>query len=310
MRAGRLLAAAGAALAAAALLLVPVRHRVRLEQDPGNPIQHLVVESRSLLGLARPGWGVRVTGDPGVWGGAREGFFLSPAAPERVRVKAWPGFVRFLDLPASPLALELSPVDQGDRDAWRRWFVAILEQQLDGPSPAWQPPQRDCAGLLRFAFREAFGPHNDAWRDRTGFAGGPVCSDPSPRLGGPWTRAFPTPEGWRPFARGVFLRRLACVPLGRDVAAAQPGDLVFFARGGARDMPDHAMAFVRPAADGQPMLLYDTGPEGTGATREEGEVRRVRLDDLMHHPDPEFRPTPENPAFLGLYRWKILAERP
>jgi uncharacterized protein YfaT (DUF1175 family) len=28
----------------------------------------------------------------------------------------------------------------------------------------------------------------------------------------------------------------------------------------------------------------------------------------MHHPDPEFRPTPENPAFLGVYRWKVLSD--
>ncbi len=34
----------------------------------------------------------------------------------------------------------------------------------------------------------------------------------------------------------------------------------------------------------------------------------MRLDDLMHHPDPDFRPLPENPAFLGLYRWRVLAE--
>lgn len=303
-----------AVLAAGALLLgaalgVPVRHRVSAERDPGNPIQHIRVESRSLLGLRRPGWGVRVTGDPGAWGGAREGFFLSPAAPERIQVRAWPGFARFLDLPASAAAAPPALVDQGDRDAWRRWFVAILEQQLEGPSPAWEPAQRDCAGLLRFAFREAFGPHNEAWRDRTAFAGGPVCGDPSQGLAGPWAQAFPTPDGWRPFARGVFLRRLACVPLGRDTAAALPGDLVFFSRGGARALPDHAMAFVRPDVDGQPVLLYHTGPEGSGATREEGEVRRVRLEELLHHPDPEFRPTPENPAFLGVYRWKILAER-
>ena len=96
------------------------------------------------------------------------------------------------------------------------------------------------------------------------------------------------------------------MPLGRDLAEAQPGDLIFFARGGTRPEPDHAMAFVRPGADGQPMLLYHTGPEGSGLARKNGEVRRVRLEDLLHHPDPDFRPLPENPAFLGLYRWKVL----
>jgi uncharacterized protein YfaT (DUF1175 family) len=188
--------------------------------------------------------------------------------------------------------------------------VAILEQQLDGPSPAWEPAQRDCAGLLRFAFREAWGPHTEAWRNRVAFASPSVASDPSQSLAGPWRQAFPTPEGWRPFAKGAFLRRMACVPLGRELSEARPGDLLFFARGGAHAQPDHAMAFVRPDTDGQPVLLYHTGPEGSGATRAEGEVRRVRLDELMHHPDAEFRPLPENPAFLGVFRWKVLAELP
>jgi uncharacterized protein YfaT (DUF1175 family) len=70
------------------------------------------------------------------------------------------------------------------------------------------------------------------------------------------------------------------------------------------------MAFVRPDTDGQPVLLYHTGPEGSGATRSEGEVRRVRLDELLHHPNPDFRPLPENPAFLGVFRWKVLTESP
>jgi len=305
-------AALAAALLLAGALLVPVRHRARAERDPGNPVQRVALESRTLLGLRRPAWGAALEGAEGSWGNSRVGFFLSPVAPVRVRLRAWPGFSADLDLPASASpdgAVGALALDQGDRDAFRRWFVAILEQQLEGPSPAWEPAQRDCAGLLRFAFREAFGPHTAAWRERVGFSGAPVGGDPSSLLAGPWRQAFPTPEGWRPFARGAFLRRLGCVELGRDTALAQPGDLLFFSRGGARPMPDHAMAFVRPDVDGQPVLLYHTGPEGTAATRDEGEVRRVRLEELLHHPDAEFRPVPENPAFLGVYRWKILAER-
>ncbi|HLO67262.1 MAG TPA: DUF1175 family protein [Holophaga sp.] len=303
----RALFASGAALAAAAAFLAPVRHRVRVERAEGNPIQRIELESRSLLGLRRTAWAASAAGDTPAWGGAGEGFFAAPAAPARIRVRAWPGFARDVDLvPAGGAAEAAAPwTDQGDLDAFRRWFVAILEAQLEGPSPAWEPAQRDCAGLLRFAFREAWGPHTEAWRARTGFPGAPVGGDPSRLLAGPWARAFPTPDGWSPFARGAYLRRLACVSLGRDTAAARPGDLLFFSRADARATPDHAMAFVRPDVDGQPMLLYHTGPEGSAA----GEVRRVRLDELLHHPEGAFRPVPGNPAFLGVYRWKILAER-
>jgi len=293
-----------------AAAVIPVRHRVILEASQGNPVQHIILESRSLLGLRRPAWGAGLAGPGSTWGNAKEGFFLAPAGPSEVTVSAWPGWNARLVV--APMAGDPpgTLAEEGDRVAFRRWFVAILEQQLnDDPSPAWEPAQRDCAGLLRFAFREAWGPHTEAWRDRVGFSGPAVAGDPAPGAAGPWRYAFPTPDGWRPFARGTYLRTLACVPLGRDLALAQPGDLLFFARGGARAQPDHAMAFVRPDLDGQPMLLYHTGPERTGGTVNEGELRRVRLDELLHHPDAEFRPLMENPAFLGLYRWKILAQR-
>jgi hypothetical protein len=300
-----------AAMAAAVLLaaVLPVRHQVRLEAAPDNPVQHVVLASRSLLGLRRIAWGAR-TDRADAWGDARQGFFLASGAAGTVTVSAWPGFSARLALAAhgAPAGEELA--EEGDRTAFRCWFVAILEQQLEaGPSPAWEPAQRDCAGLLRFAFREALAAHTEAWRDRVGFDGPPVAMDPGPGWADPWRRGFPTPEGPQAFAKGAYLRTLACVPLGRDLVLAQPGDLLFFARGGARPQPDHAMAFVRPDQDGQPMLLYHTGPEHSGGTRGEGEIRRVRLDDLLHHPDAAFRPLMENPAFLGLYRWKVLAQR-
>jgi len=34
----------------------------------------------------------------------------------------------------------------------------------------------------------------------------------------------------------------------------------------------------------------------------------VRLEELLHHPDPDFRPLSENPAFLGLFRWRLLVD--
>lgn len=305
MRRAALWPGGGALLLAGAAALVPVRHRGRIECSEGNPVQRIVLESRSLLGLRRTAWRARVEGAE-AWGDAGTGFYLSPERPTAVVLAAWPGFrERFL---LSPVETDPSGdlLGQGDRDAFRTWLVALLEQQLEGASPAWEPAQRDCAGLLRFAFREAWGPHTEAWRERTGFPPSPVAGDPSPAMGGPWRAAFPTPAGWQPFAKGAFLRGHACVPLGRDLAEAEPGDLLFFARGGAHPEPDHAMAFVRPDVDGQPMLVYHTGPEGSGRTRKDGEVRRVRLDDLLHHPSPDFRPLPENPAFLGLYRWKVL----
>lgn len=306
MKLGFALAAAGCVVLAA-LGLVPVRHRVTIEAHPGNPVTRVRVESRSLLNAVRPGWGLSLTGAPS-WSDGASGFYLLGLdQPQQLQVRAWPRFRQDLTLARSTGMNAAELREEGDREAFRTWFVALLEQQLEGPSPAWEPAQRDCAGLLRFAFREALAPHTQAWRERVAFTTGAPGQDPSPGFAQGWRAGFPTPEGPQPFARGLYLRRLACDPVGRDLQLARPGDLVFFARGGAHAQPDHAMAFVRPDVDGMPMLLYHTGPEGSGSLRQPGELRRVRLDDLLHHPDPDFRPLPENPAFLGLYRWRLLA---
>lgn len=310
MKALRRLAAASIVGAGAFLALAPVRHLVSVESDPANPVRHIRVESRSLLGLRRPGWGVTLGGTP-AWGDGAGGFFLLADRPVAATLRAWPNFRQSLSMVPSPARMAASLPEEGDREAFRTWFVALLEQQLEAPSPAWEPAQRDCAGLLRFAFREALASHTTAWRERVAFATGAPGQDPAPGFARNWRTGFPTPEGPQPFAKGAYLRRLSCVPLGRDLQLARPGDLIFFARGGARAQADHAMAFVRSDGDGTPMLLYHTGPEGSGSGhqrgRQPGEIRRVRLDDLLHHPDPDFRPLPENPAFLGLYRWQPLA---
>ncbi|MBK9796311.1 MAG: DUF1175 family protein [Holophagaceae bacterium] len=66
------------------------------------------------------------------------------------------------------------------------------------------------------------------------------------------------------------------------------------------------MAFVRSDVDGAPVTIYHTGPKGGGNFRQPGGVRRVRLDDLLPTLNPTSVPARE-PAFLGLYRWRLLA---
>jgi uncharacterized protein YfaT (DUF1175 family) len=84
------------------------------------------------------------------------------------------------------------------------------------------------------------------------------------------------------------------------VHAARPGDLLFY-RQLEQNSPFHSMILTGPDHD---WAVYDTGPIG----KEPGEVRRVALEDLIHHPDTRWRPIPENSNFLGVYRWNILRE--
>jgi uncharacterized protein YfaT (DUF1175 family) len=85
----------------------------------------------------------------------------------------------------------------------------------------------------------------------------------------------------------------------RDVRQALPGDLLFYRQFG-QSSPWHSMIVTRVGAEAQ--VVYDTGTDH----RRAGELRRVLLAELLDHPQPQWRPLPGNPNFLGVYRWNIL----
>jgi len=64
-----------------------------------------------------------------------------------------------------------------DRETFRRWFTWVAEMQFYKLSDQWNPEQRDCAGLVRFAWREALRPHDRPWFQRMGENYDPVAPD-------------------------------------------------------------------------------------------------------------------------------------
>ena len=90
----------------------------------------------------------------------------------------------------------------------------------------------------------------------------------------------------------------------RDADRAEPGDLLFYRQEGDH-MPFHSMIYLgasQIAKDAGRYLVYHTGPDAGGP----GEIRRPTLDELRRFPEPDWRPLPENPRFLGVFRWNIL----
>ncbi|HVQ36275.1 MAG TPA: DUF1175 family protein, partial [Pyrinomonadaceae bacterium] len=55
-----------------------------------------------------------------------------------------------------------------DRENFRRWFTQIAEVQFYSLSKEWNTEQRDCAGLVRFAWRESLRRHDRPWFQRMG----------------------------------------------------------------------------------------------------------------------------------------------
>jgi uncharacterized protein YfaT (DUF1175 family) len=196
--------------------------------------------------------------------------------------------------------------DASDRAAFRAWFVLLADLQFEQRSAE----VTDCAALVRFAYREALRPHTAEWARRMRLPFAPAFADvragPKP-VGQIWPlfRVSPGEPGrFAEFADARTLVALNARPLGRNTAALQPGDLLYFRQPG-QSQPDHVMVFVGRSSfdrDHTDWVVYHTGPMDEGP----GEVRKVRLADLAQHPSTRWRPITTNPRFVGVFRLSVL----
>jgi uncharacterized protein YfaT (DUF1175 family) len=234
------------------------------------------------------------------------------------RVPSWPGTGhswtdRFGD--GTPDFLRLN--DPADQAAFRRWFTLIAEYQAIRPKPELPKEITDCASLLRFSYREALERHDENWFLTSGMEvdapPGEIRAWTYPRtpLGtalfrvkpGTFVRDDVKNGAFAQFADARTLVERNAYLVSRDVRRALPGDLLFYRQFG-QSSPWHSMIVTRvgPGA----AVVYDTG-EDQGKP---GELRRVALAELLDHPQPQWRPLPGNPNFLGVYRWNILRGTP
>jgi len=208
-----------------------------------------------------------------------------------------------------------------DRQNFRRWFTWIAELQFYKLSDQWNTEQHDCAGLVRFAWREALRTHDRTWYQRMGEEYQPMAADVSLQLGSEplGEKLFRTAPGtynsndvaanrFSEFADAQTLKLFNAIFVSRDRDQAKPGDLLFFYQPYVQKFPYHVMIFLGDAnvanEGAQDWVVYHTGaaPENGGA------VKKVRLAVLDQHPNKRWRPLASNPNFLGFYRLKILEE--
>jgi uncharacterized protein YfaT (DUF1175 family) len=211
--------------------------------------------------------------------------------------------------------------DERDRQAFRHWFTWLAEAQYFQPSASRPPEINDCAALIRYAYREALHAHDTAWATAAHTPPPPFASIvkyqyPFTALGASLFRvregAFEAPDLGSGSVAGAFgqfadvrtLCRLNTHLVSRVLSAALPGDLLFFRQESGTE-PYHSMIYLGPSQirnDGRRYIIYHTGPDASSP----GEIRRLTVEELIHFPQPEWRPLPANPNFLGVSRWNIL----
>src|SRR5712691_943687 len=207
-----------------------------------------------------------------------------------------------------------------DRENFRQWFTLIAESQFYHLSDQWNAEQRDCAGLVRFAWREALRHHDRTWFQKMGPGYQAVAPDVgkySLEQGPLGEKLFRTSFGvykdgdlstgaFSDFADARTLKNFNVKFISRDRHNAEPGDLLFFYQPWVQKFPYHVMIFLGAAKlsneQANDWVVYHTGASPT----DEGTVKKVELSVLDHHPNKRWRPVESNPNFLGFYRLKIL----
>jgi uncharacterized protein YfaT (DUF1175 family) len=189
-----------------------------------------------------------------------------------------------------------SPID---RYAFRLWFTLLVEYRYYARESVSEIT--DCAALVRWSFRESLVRHDTAWAQALGMPVLPAMPSVQQLPHDP--RLFRTSESQvAQFADADTLRRFNSYFISRDLTAAKPGDLLFY-RQFDRKMPAHVMIWIGASqleASPDRWIVYHTGPSG--------EVRKVRVQDLLAHPSPEWRPVAGNANFLGVYRLNVLRD--
>lgn len=190
---------------------------------------------------------------------------------------------------------QLLQLNAQQAQTFRSWFCAIVEDQVQrAPSPRWV--HRDCAGLVRFAVRQALQNHDNKWLSSMGWPGTrPLSRDVDISMQqqkhlAQWTLQ----DG----SRGDYASALSMVQnntqkLRPDREQMQGGDLLFFDQGAEQ----HLMVWTGKR------IAYHTGaPE----TPEDNGLRSSTLKMLMQHTDTRWRPSTQNPNFAGWFRFNFL----
>lgn len=201
-----------------------------------------------------------------------------------------------------PDILELSSAQE--RDKFRTRFVQIAEAQVLKPSAAWQSAQRDCSGLIRFAYRFALGRGSQKIIQERGFealALLPAVSVPlvsHKKLQDGLFRVEPGgyqgKDQFAEFADAEHLLKYNTKYIQHQLDGLSAGDLLFFYDEERSNFPYHSMIVTKTSPHME--FIYHTGSLSG--------MKKVKLSYLQNK--PRFYPSKSNPHYLGAYRLKIL----
>jgi hypothetical protein len=179
---------------------------------------------------------------------------------------------------AAPASLPTRLQSPADRMAFRRWFTFLAESRFYARKPLRDVSDAD--GLLRWASSQALRKHNARWYGSLELPLLPVM-----------------PSVCQVDAAASEFTRFY---VSRNPSDAEPGDLLIY----RRDEPEARLMIYIGVSQVFPSpkkwVIYQANSPR--------ETRKVSLESLVDDPSPEWRPSPENPDFLGVWRLDILGD--
>ena len=227
-----------------------------------------------------------------------------PQRDQSSRSGNWESMILDSDNDLFPDSAELH--SESDRKAFLDWFVRIAESQFKKSNYGWNKNERDCSGLIRYAYREALKIHDREWYEKNGIVIDKNLPDVQrfhypevPVMGKNIFKKKEAPASdtgsFGVFADAENLMKFNTGFISRNLEDAKPGDILFFHDIVNLDSPYHSIIMVKNDLQ-ETILLYHTGSE-------QG-IKRVAVDYLSG--SRKFSPEPWNKNFLGVFRFHII----
>ncbi len=189
---------------------------------------------------------------------------------------------------------------ESDRQSFRDWFVRISLSQYLKENSSWNLKERDCSGLIRFAYKESLKEHDLSWQKKTGIILDKNLPDVReyryPDIPDIGVKVFRIGEKkFGQFADAETLEKFHTSFVSRNIESGLAGDILFFRSDRGAGTNYHSMIIVEGEKE-NPLLLYHTGSERG--------IKLIRAKEL--HKSETFSPEATNRFFLGVYRFRIL----
>ena len=175
--------------------------------------------------------------------------------------------------------------DIEDQSHYKLSLIRVALAQSENISPNWEPQQRDCAGLVRFVYKQALGVKDPLWLS--------------------WENTYTHYANAELLISKNFTKVADEVTDTTQNGDLQTGDILTFRRDDQKKEDQwHLMILMEsPWQKKKWLVTYHNS-----ARDETAGVKKLWLNDLVNSELDNWKPLKENKNYVGVYRWNKWAK--